>query len=301
MRSHLIGLFFILIFQPVFSQESRDQQAIQQLCGCFQVDFRYAETFAADTAYKFHPRYHTWAIELAYPEEVGPKKMVIQHLLLIDDTTIIKHWREDWTYEQAERWVFDGNAVWRHASVPADSVRGQWMQTVWEVDDAPRYQGSAQWVTVGGKYVWQNTTDAPLPRREYTKRNDYNIMERTNRIYATDTGWVHEQDNRKLIRSAGSPDRELAQEKGYNVYKRVGQERCAAAVAFWQQHRVFWKTVRAAWEAEFSGADRKTARLSSNADGQFLFDAFDDLESRRGAGVSIQEVRTLLAKYIKKS
>ena len=292
-------LFIILCLAALSStaQKERERQAIHDICGCFQVDFRYAETFSPDTAYKFHPRYHTGGLELAYLEEEGPRKMVIQHLLLVDDSTVIKHWREDWTYETNDWWVFNHDAAWRHITLPADSVKGQWTQTVWEVNDAPRYQGASAWQTVDGKFTWQNTTDAPLPRREYTKRNDYNVLQRTNRIYPTDSGWVHEQDNRKLIRTDGSPDKLVAQEKGYNIYRRVPTTQCAAATAWWQAHRAYWNTVRAAWEETLQ--PRKSVLVSSKpVGGKYLMEELDAIEPD-GNGISRDQVRKVIDKYLK--
>ena len=46
----------------------------------------------------------------------------------------------------------------------------------------------------------ESEADAPLPRREYTKRNDYNVLKRINRHEIKDFGWVHEQDNLKILR-----------------------------------------------------------------------------------------------------
>jgi len=50
-----------------------------------------------------------------------------------------------------------------------------------------------------------------LPRREYSKRSDYNVMMRGNHVEITDEGWLHEQDNEKVIR-----DKDLALEKAVN-------------------------------------------------------------------------------------
>jgi hypothetical protein len=78
----------------------QDRLAIKSLAGYYKVTFNYAETFAPDTAYKFHPRYHSWGYEWAIVVEDSPKKIAIQHLLVVGDSMVIKHWREDWVYEQ---------------------------------------------------------------------------------------------------------------------------------------------------------------------------------------------------------
>jgi hypothetical protein len=135
-------IFFVLLtgFTALssFAQPKNEQQAIKSLCGCYEVSFKYAETFAADTAYTFHPRYQTSGMEWIVPEESSANKFVLQHLLLVDDSMVIKHWREDWEFEKADWLVFSHDATWKQVTGNKEKTKGQWTQTVWEVDDAPR-------------------------------------------------------------------------------------------------------------------------------------------------------------------
>ena len=81
------------------AQPAPDKTAVNKLCGCFQVDFKYAETFSPDPGYKYHDREETGGTaELALPIEISDKKIVIQHLLVVGANTVVKHWREEWTY-----------------------------------------------------------------------------------------------------------------------------------------------------------------------------------------------------------
>lgn len=281
------------------AQTETEIQSIKSLCGCFEVDFRYAETFSPDKNYQFAKPYHTGGLEWVTMEESSDKKMVIQHLLVAGDSMIIKHWREDWEYEKKDWWMFAHDALWNHVSAPADKdVSGQWTQTVWEVDDAPRYQGSSKWIVNNGKTYWENTTDAPLPRREYTKRSDYNVMERMNRIIITDTGWVHEQDNNKIVRKDGAPDKFLAHEKGYNIYRKVDDSQCAVAARWWATHREFWSGVRQAWAGVLK--DKTSVHVAQKADGKFLYEQLDDLEGQHLAETDLrrQKIGSMLLKYV---
>ena len=99
-------------------------------------------------------------------------------------------------------------------------VKGQWTQKVYQVDDSPRYEGSASWIHRDGKSYWENTTPAPLPRREFSKRSDYNVTMRGNRHEITSDGWVHDQDNKKIQKEDDSQF-VLAHEKGYSTYTKV--------------------------------------------------------------------------------
>jgi hypothetical protein len=267
---------------PVNRETSADKQAINKLCGCFDVEFKYAETFAPDPNYKYHDREDiSGGTELIFPAEVTATKIVLQHLLIITDLMIIKHWREDWTYENPVIWKYKGDKVWVKEQLKPEQVKGKWTQSVWEVSDAPRYQGAGEWISTDGKTFWQNTTDAPLPRREYSVRSDYNILKRTNRIILNDSGWMHEQDNQKIIRKDGA-DKLLVEEKGINTYKRLDNKQCEAGKKYWETNKEYWTKVRQAWE-DYT-ASHSTIELKTLVDGKPLHDYLFDMAKDYAAG-----------------
>lgn len=253
------------------------REMIDKLCGCFNVEFKYAETFSPDKDYKFHDKEKiTGVTELALPIEVSDKRVSIQHILMVSDSFAIKHWREDWVYESNEIWKYSEGNTWTKAKVPAAEVKGKWVQTVWEVSDAPRYQGYSQFVPIDGTVLWQNTTDAPLPRREYSVRSDYNILNRTNRLSINDNGYLHEQDNKKIIREKGI-DKLLAEEKGYNTYKRLADNKCEVAKAYWEKNKPFWIKVKAAWDNYFA-ANNSIGLKATDENGKPLNSLLSKLE-----------------------
>ena len=168
----------------------------------------------------------------------------MQHLLIVSDSMIIKHWRQDWEFENTKFYQFYKDKTWKFVTLPKSAVKGQWTQRVYQVDDSPRYEGTSTWLHVDGKNYWTSTTDAPLPRREYTTRSDYNVLKRTNTHEITKEGWIHDQDNEKLIRDDSGKDVLLAKEKGYDVYKKVDNSKCKAAQKFWAENAPIWKNVR---------------------------------------------------------
>lgn len=258
---HITLIILCFICGSAFSQKKKQKEdinAILSMCGCFNISFDFAETFAPDTAYEFHKNYHASATEWAFPIVQDDDKIVIQHLLIANDTMIIKHWRQDWLYENTDLYVYDVRNSWDYKSLNKADVKGQWTQKVYQVDDSPRYEGSGSWVHVDGKHFWESTADAPLPRREKTKRSDYNVTVRGNRHEITDTGWIHEQDNIKVKRSKGT-DTEIAREKGWNVYKKVADSECQAAKDWWGTNQAYWADVRAVWDEVF--ASQKTLKL----------------------------------------
>lgn len=234
------------------NKKQKDINAIKNMCGCFEVTFNFAETFnySQDSLYKPSKTKTDKGLEWAQLVEDGKNKISIQHLLQVgrpDKPVIVKHWRQDWLYENRDLYSYNGDNHWIFEQKAKNDVKGQWTQKVFQVDDSPRYEGSGTWIHVDGKSYWENTTSAPLPRREYTKRSDYNITMRGNRHEITDFGWIHDQDNQKVIREAGKDDVIIADEKGYNLYKKVDDSRCQAAQDWWKEHYNKWEIVRNKW------------------------------------------------------
>lgn len=282
----------------VAQDKEADKAAIKAMCGCYAITFDYAETFAPDTNYQFKDAYHAKAdAEWVFVEEETEDKIVLQHLLVIGDTMVIKHWRQDWLYENTSFHHFYKNRTWKYTDVAPEAVAGQWTQKVYQVDDSPRYEGSASWVHIDGRHFWENTTDAPLPRREFTKRSDYDVMKRRNRHEITDYGWVHEQDNEKLIRNVGN-DQLIAQEKGWNKYSKVDDANCDAAKDWWNENQAYWSLVRAEWDAVFS--QKEDLALAPTFNDQKLFQALFALgdESKESAVNDPETVRKEIAETI---
>ena len=285
------------------AQQEQGKKIIDKLCGCFQVDFRYAETFSPNPDYKYHDREETGGTaELALPIEVTDKKIVIQHLLVVGQNTVVKHWREEWSYENPVIWKYKGDRVWVKETLPAADVKGKWTQTVWEVADEPRYQGYSQFVDLDGKVIWQNTTDAPLPRREYSVRNDYNILKRTNRLNITDSGYLHEQDNQKIIRN-GSTDKLLVEEKGHNIYKRIDEKECAAAKEYWEKNADYWGRVRKVW-ADYINTHNSVS-LKNKIDDKFLHEYLiglgKDYSAKKVTAIEIDEkIKAEINRFVNK-
>lgn len=270
MKTLLIAFIACLITfaSQAQSKKKQDIKAIKSMCGCYEVAFNFAETFAPDKEYEFHANYRSGALEYVFPIEETKDKIVLQHLLVIGDTMIIKHWRQDWVYENTDLYTYDKDNSWSYKNLPEQQVKGQWTQKVLQVDDGPRYEGSSSWVHVDGRHYWENTADAPLPRREFSKRDDYNVMVRRNRQEITADGWIHEQDNDKVLRSA-TGDKLLAQEKGMNTYKKVNESKCQVAKEWWEENKSYWADVRAVWDELF--ASKQTVTIRSKVDDQVLF------------------------------
>ena len=291
----------VMAVTPLFAQNKKQQDvnAIKAMCGCYQVSFDYTETFASDTNYEFHDSYHTSApAEWVFVAEEDENKIVLQHLLVVQDTMIIKHWRQDWLYENQDFHAFDKNKTWRYNKADVKDVEGQWTQFVYQVDDSPRYMGSATWVHYDGNHYWENTSDAPLPRREFTKRSDYNVMVRTNKQVLTDYGWLHEQDNLKVLRESGV-DSILVAEKGLNAYRKTENAKCEAARVWWKENEAYWGLVRNAWQKVFD--EKQDLALASKVEEKMLWQELFSLGDSHAklASSKPKEVEKMIDEMIK--
>ena len=266
---NLLTLILCLVLSGTMAQKKKKQdiEAIKAMCGCYDVSFNFAETFAANKDYEFHDNYISGGLEYVFPVEESKDKIVLQHLLVIGDSMIIKHWRQDWLYENTDFHMFHKDNTWKYVVKAPEEVAGQWTQKVYQVDDGPRYEGSASWVHVDGRSYWENTADAPLPRREFSKRSDYNVMVRRNRQEITDYGWVHEQDNDKVLRDTN--DLTIAREKGWNTYTKTDENKCRLAKDWWTEKQAYWNDVRKVWDELF--ALKQNVHIKKKVDDQVLF------------------------------
>ena len=290
-----LGLVFSVSAQ---SKMKKDAEAIKNMCGCFEVTFNFAETFnySKDSLYKPSKNKIAKALEWAQLIEDKKGKIAIQHILQMgspDEPYIIKHWRQDWIYENQDFYMYDSNNKWIYKKKSKEDVKNQWTQKVYQVDDSPRYEGSSSWVHVDGKSYWENTTDAPLPRREYTIRSDYNVTVRGNRHEITSSGWIHDQDNKKLIRKADTEDFIIAKEKGYNVYKRLDDTDCAGANKWWGDNKMKWSIVRNKWDQVFALNDNLL--LEKKVNNKPLYNYLFSEEYKEE-----QEINDIIKAFIKK-
>lgn len=270
------------VWHDVEADVQRDRAAILGMAGAYKVGFRFEETVGVASGYELAEPYEAHATELVEVVEDRGDRISLQHILVVKhpetgESRVVKHWRQDWTFEDRELLVYLGNQTWQRFTLPEEEVKGTWTQAVYQVDDSPRYESFGRWVHIGERSSWTSEkTWRPLPRRETTKRRDYDVMEAVNRHTVTPDGWYHEQSNEKVVLGdGGEPVRVIAHETGLNRYERIDGAELAAARAYWDEHRAFWSAVRGAWGETLSAHER--LELRRQAEGKFLGQRFAEL------------------------
>ncbi|WBQ13022.1 hypothetical protein L2D00_14395 [Hyphomonadaceae bacterium BL14] len=250
----------------------QDRTAILAMAGEYDVTFDFREHLPIEAAYELHDAEVTPAREVVYVIADESDFISLQHLLLVgppDAPIVIKHWRQDWAYEPARLMRYRGFNTWDFADLSADQAAGAWSQTVYQVDDSPRYAGLARWTHGVNASTWEPEVSwRPLPRRDGTTRDDYDVIEAVNRHTVTAWGWTHEQDNTKLVLRDGE-QRALVREHGINTYRRTELAGVQAAEQYWAQTADYWALIRAAWDSVFHAAGEFT--VDDDADGTRVY------------------------------
>lgn len=247
--AHAIPFLLAASLLPAAAEPpAADRAAILSMAGEFEVTFNFQETVSLKDGYQLKPeKYSEKAHELVLVAEDKGNSIRLQHLLVADGM-VIKHWAQIWNYEDTRVCEFQGHNAWKMRDLTLEQARGTWTEQVTQVDDSPRYESWGKWEHNGTFHQWtSNDTWRPLPRREHKKRKDYDVVAGTNRYALTSAGWVHEQDNTKLIVRDGI-QQPLAREAGLNTYFKVSNFDFNPAKVMWEKDRKFWDTVVQVWD-----------------------------------------------------
>lgn len=237
------------------SQKTAERNAILSMAGTYKVSFDFIETFAPDTLYKFYPKYHATASEMVIVTENSESKISLNHFLLVNDSVVVKHWRQDWIYENTEFLEYEGNNTWSKRIMSKEAVKGTWTQKVFQIDESPRYEAFGKWTRENNEWIWTgNTCNSPLPRRELLKREDYSVIKRRSRMVIGQDYWYLEQDNQKM-----KSDTLLCYEKGMEVFRR-GTFDTSKIIKWWEKNEKIWLCIAAEWNLLISKND--TFKLS---------------------------------------
>ncbi|WP_448586636.1 DUF6607 family protein [Thermaurantiacus sp.] len=229
-----------------------DRAAILGMAGTFRVRFDMTETTPWRPGYQpIEPKVAGGHETVLVIEDSG-RHIKLQHLLVVEGEDgkpiVIKHWRQDWTYEPTEVLIYAGQGQWKLEPVPERMRKGRWSQTVWQTDDSPRYGGWGEWETQAGILRWRsNWTTRPLPRRDAIRNPVYDHYVGINRHSPTPTGWIHWQDNTKMATIGGRAE-PVVQETVLNSYDRFDGYETKAATDYWAKTSGYWAAVRAAWD-----------------------------------------------------
>jgi hypothetical protein len=277
------------------SKFEKDRRAILALIGEYRVSFDFLEIDTFSKENKASQPYQSWATEFVYLIEDRKSFISLQHVLVmffesidgsISGPMVTKHWRQDWHYQDYMINEFKGNNTWSQTKLPFHKTKGGWSQSVYQVDDSPRYQSIGKWEHFKNSSSWlSDTTWRPLPRREFTIRNDYDVLIGTNKQTITPNGWVHEQSNSKSILVDDSV-KVIAREIGLSKYQRIESHDWSAGEEYVENTFRFWKIIRDEWNKILNR--NNTIKVKQSYEGQALYESMF-IMAEKTAGAPINE------------
>ncbi len=266
------------------SNFERDRRAILAMAGEYRVSFDFIEVAGFDSGYAPKQPYQSWGMEKVYVIEDRGDFISMQHLLVtrmigedgkVTEPMVTKHWRQDWQFQPSQQFSYRGQNTWQSQPIAAKDGEGAWRQSVFQVDDSPRYAGVGRWQHVGNYSTWIAPEGwRPLPRREYSVRDDYQVLVGTNRHTITPTGWVHEQQNNKVaLDESGKPrsDRPVVgREFGFNRYEHIREFDFAAGDHYLAATEPMWRAVREEWNALLAAPEAVRLKGAPDRDRMFM-------------------------------
>ncbi|MFK7829068.1 MAG: DUF6607 family protein [Congregibacter sp.] len=280
------------LHEPGLEAQARDRRAILAMVGDYRTSFDFIETIGFTPGYQPRPPYQSWGTERVYLVADEPGFVSLQHIIvmnfLMDDGAVsepmvVKHWRQDWRYEDGELQAFVGRNTWQKERLSLSARAGRWSQTVYQVDDSPRYEAVGRWTHNDGVSIWESEDRRrPLPRREFSVRSDYQALYGAHRISVYAGGWTQEEDTLKLaLDESNRPLKSqpyLAREAGLSRYERIRDFDFSAGDKYWDLTREFWAAVRDYWSQLYQ--QKEGFELASRVEGTPMFMTLFELAER---------------------
>ena len=247
------------------SAQERDRRAILAMAGTYRVTFDFLEVVPFVKQDKPNAPYQSWGTEKIYVDSDDGRNISLVHILemrivqkdgSISEPMVTKHWRQDWQYQPTHVVEYRGRDQWQRRKLDGTAAKGAWLQTVYQVDESPRYASVGRWEHSPSFSTWlSGETWRPLPRREWCVRDDYQVLVGTNRHTISPTGWIQEENNLKTVLTserAIDPSRPyIAREYGIARYERIRDADFAQADVYYDRTKQFWDQVRDAWSGIF--------------------------------------------------
>lgn len=306
---------WVALQEPGLTKKEKDRRAILAMAGPYRASFEFLETVVYTPDFERGRPYQSWGTEIIYVVKDEEDFISLQHIIVmfvkgegdeIMGPFVQKHWRQDWAFEKDSVMGFIGHDTWAHQAVPETEVEGSWSQSVYQVDDSPRYEAWGHWQHRNNVSTWLSSeTWRPLPRRESSVREDYQVLIGTNRHTIVPTGWVHEEENYKVkLDGHGGIENSMpyvSKELGVNRYDRIINFDFSAGDEYWELTSQYWEDARVVWANMFASEDQHTivpavdgvplfAVLFEQAEEMSAMANYDSAEAR-------ENIRDALEKY----
>ena len=290
--------------QNLSEKKDKARHAILSMIGEYRANFEFTEMYGAPTDYPLDIPYKSWGTEIVLPISNMENMISLQHILVmymqnkdgeVQGPYVQKHWRQDWTYEDKNILVFEGDKKWANENVK--DINGTWSQAVYQVDDSPRYESYGLWKHEKGVSRWiSDITPRPLPRREFSVRSDYNLISAINKISVMEWGWVMEEINDKIQ----TPDIYIGSEYGVARYQKIQNYNFQPAYDYWDETKDYWNIVREAWSKILLNNDRICLKDKVDDSPLYIykFNYAEEFKTKKSLIESYKNINSIINKFI---
>lgn len=296
------------------TQFQKDRLAILAMAGGYKVSFEFLEVLGLEKEFNRDDPSQSWTTEYIYIVANEPEFISLQHVMVmrfqlengaISEPVVTKRWRQDWHYQPKTMWVYDHDLNWKTVHLDRHERDGLWMQSVYDVDDSPRFSSLGQWEHNSNFSSWvSQTARKPLNLADNENNSDYDILEGFNRHTISRFGWSQEEENWKLkLTDEGSlieKDPYISKELGVARYRAIIDYDFSESDKYMATAGLFWDAVREEWrDVLLQHPDlslRKTvdnkplfSQLFDFANDVYVSGNYDDVRSRSFAKETIHK------------
>ena len=287
--------------------KDKDRYAILSMIGEFRSNFEFTEMFGSKFDYQLDSPYKSWGTEMVIPLIVEENLISLQHIIMMHFTGdkgeiiqshVVKHWRQDWKFEDKNIFTYQPDMKW--VNVLQNSVKGTWSQSVYQVDDTPRYESYGKWIHGDGGSKWiSKITPRPLPRREFSVRDDYDFLSGVNKITILPWGWVMEEMNDKITKN----NNYVGSEYGIARYQKIKNYDFDEANKYWKSTKEYWKEVRLSWNKKLDNESVVCTNklVDSKPSYVFYFTEADVFAKDNNLSLARENIKNITAKFHKKN
>ncbi len=287
------------------NKKEMDRLAILSMAGEYKVSFEFTELYGSTKDYKLDNPYKSWGTEIVIVIDSKDNFISLQHIMVmyiknkqgkIKGPYVQKHWRQDWQYE--DKTILDYKSKKNWINNNKKNIKGTWSQTVYQVDDTPRYESYGKWVHKQGASKWvSDKTPRPLPRREFSVRSDYDLLVGINKITVMSWGWIMEEMNDKLSLN----NIYIGSEFGIARYQRIKEFKFQPGYEYWNQTKKFWKIVRIKWRELVQKEQKICMNKLVDNDSSYIhyFQLAEDFKNNKDLISSKNNIASITNKFLK--
>jgi len=149
--------------EPGLSKPEQDRRAILAMAGTYRVTFDFLEVTSFGVRDEPTAPYQSWGTEKVYVDADDGKSISLVHILemrvmqqdgSISEPMVTKHWRQDWVYEPTHIVEYKGRDRWERKALAPGETKGAWAQSVYQVDESPRYASIGTWQHSASFSTW---------------------------------------------------------------------------------------------------------------------------------------------------